>query len=71
MGTYAAQGGDVDGLMVLILRRLYGAGVVLDPDRPAVKAAERARPLHVLPGGPTRVRARDGQTGGVSSSVMR
>lgn len=39
MGTYAAEGGDVDGLMVRILRGLFAAGVALDPDRPPVKAA--------------------------------
>ncbi len=71
MGTYAAQGGDVDGLMVLILRRLYAAGVVLDPDRPAVKAASAHDRYTSFPVVLTRVRARDGQTGGVSSSVMR
>lgn len=39
MGTYSAEGGDVDGLMVRILRALYAAGIKPDPDREAEKAA--------------------------------
>jgi hypothetical protein len=39
LGTYAAEGGDVDGLMVRILRALYAAGVAPDPERPPVRAA--------------------------------
>jgi hypothetical protein len=41
--TNASDEGDIEGIMIRILRALYRAGIVPDPDEPAAKDPATAR----------------------------